>query len=135
MASRSDEYIKSHMIFVAWKYGQHFGGTPAMINILHVLKNRQKAGFGNYLHVLDTVDKWQAAPPKTTGHPDIWDRRFLSLWTEIDGICDDTRKDSSNGGLYWGELNDIQSEWFLTHICQNPEKQRCADMGSLTFFK
>lgn len=123
------------MIETAWKYCQHFGGVPAMINCLHVLKNRQKAGWGSYLHILDTVDKWHAAPPKTTVHPDIWDRRFLTLWNEIDGICDDTRRDPTNGALYWGDTTDIQSEWFMTHVARNPEKQRCADMSSLTFWK
>src|SRR5215469_6117307 len=118
MASRTEEYIKSQMIELAWKYGQHYGGTPAMINILHILKNRQKAGWGSYLHILDTVDKWQAAPPKTTSHPEIWDRRFLALWNEIDSICDDTRRDTTNAALYWGDLTDVQSDWFLTHICR-----------------
>jgi hypothetical protein len=136
MASTNSElYIKAQLIECAWKYGQHYGGTPAMLNILHTLKNREKAGFGTYLHVLDTVDKWHAAPPKTTQHPDAWDRRFLSLYNDIDGICDDTRKDSSNGALYWGDLADVQSEWWLTHVARNPERVRCADMGSLTFFK
>lgn len=135
MPTNAESYTKSHLIFTAWKYGQHYGGTPAMINILHVLKNREKAGFGTYHHVLDTVEKWQAAPPKTTTHPDAWDRRFLSLWGEIDSICDDTRKDSSNGALYWGDLTDVQSEWWLAHVARNPERQRCADMGPLTFFK
>jgi hypothetical protein len=135
MASRTEEYIKSQMIETAWKFGSHFGGTPACISILHVLKNRQKAGWGTYLHILDTVDKWQAAPPKTTNHPDVWNRNFLALWNEIDSICDDTRRDPTNGALYWGDLTDVQSEWWLTHIARNPEKQRCADMGSLTFFK
>lgn len=135
MASRSEEYIKAQMIEVAWKFGQSYGGTPAMINILHVLKNRQKAGFGTYLFILDTLDKWQAAPPTTTTHPDMWDRRFLALWNEIDGICDDTRKDSSNQALYWGDTTDIQSDWFLKMVCRNPERYRCADMGSLTFWR
>jgi hypothetical protein len=135
MASRAEEYVKSHLIHTAWKYGQHYGGTPAMMAILHVLKARQRAGWGTYLHILDTVDKWHAAPPKTTTHADIWDRRFLSLWNEIDGICDDTRRDPVNGALYWGDTTDIQSDWFMEHVCLNPEKIRCADMGSLTFWR
>lgn len=135
MASRTDEYIRSHMLFTAWKYGQHYGGTPAMTNILHVLKNRQKAGWGTYLHILDTVEKWHAAPPKTTQHPDVWDRRFLALWNEIDSICDDTKRDTTNGALFWGDLTDVQSDWFLEKVCRNPERVRCADMSSLTFFR
>ena len=135
MASRTEEYIKSQMIECAWRYGQHYGGTPAMISILHVLKSRQKAGWGTYLHILDTVDKWQAAPPKTSSHPEVWDRRFLALWNEIDSICDDTRRDPVNGALYWGDTTDIQSDWFLQHIARNPEKVRCADMSSLTFWR
>lgn len=135
MASRVEDYTKSQLIECAWHYGEHYGGLPAMVNILHTLKNRQKAGFGTYHHILDTVEKWHAAPPKTTTHPDGWDRRFLALWNEIDGICDDTKRDSSNGALYWGDLTDVQSNWFLEKICRNPEKVRCADMGPLAFFK
>ena len=131
----SETYIKSQLVECAWRFGAHYGGTPAMLAILHVLKNRQKSGWGTYLHILDTVDKWQSAPPKTTAHPDSWNRNFLSLLNEIDGICDDTRKDPTNGALYWGDTTDIQSEWFLTKIARNPEKTRCADMSSLTFWK
>lgn len=134
-STNSEQYIKMQMVECAWRYGSHYGGTPAMLNILHVLKNRQKAGWGTYLHILDTVDKWHAAPPKTTIHPDVWNRNFLALLNEIDGICDDTRKDPTNSALYWGDLTDVQSDWFLEHVCRNVEKQRCADMNSLTFFK
>jgi hypothetical protein len=134
-STNSENYIKMQMVETAWRFGQHYGGTPAMLSILHVLKNRQKAGWGTYLHILDTVEKWQAAPAKTTTHPDVWNRNFLALLNEIDGICDDTRKDPTNGALYWGDLTDVRSDWFLNQICRNPEKQRCADMSSLTFFK
>jgi hypothetical protein len=131
----SEVYIKSQLVECGHKYGSHYGGKEACLLILHVLKNRQKAGWGTYLHILDTVEKWHAAPPKKTTQPDLWDRNFLSLLNEIDGICDDTRKDPTNGALYWGDLTDIQSDFFLEHVCRNPEKHRCADMNSLTFFK
>lgn len=133
--NRSEEYIKAQLVECAWKFGSHYGGAEACLLILHTLKNRQKAGFGSYLQILDSVDKFQAAPPKTTSHPSIWDRNFLRLLNEIDSICDDTRKDASNGALYWGDLTDVQSQWFLEKVCRNPERQRCAEMSSLAFFK
>ena len=133
--TNSESYIKMQLIEAAWHHGSHYGGTPAMLSILHVLKNSQKAGWGTYLHILDTLDKWQSAPPKTTTHPDVWNRNFLALLNEIDSICDDTRKDPTGGALYFGDTTDIQSEWFLEKICRNPEKTRCSDMSSLTFWR
>jgi hypothetical protein len=133
---RNDSYIKAQMIEAAWKYAQHYGGVDHMLGVLYVIKNRQVAGWGTYLHILDTMEKWQAAPPKTTTHPDIWDRRFVALLGAVDGICDETRKpDISNGALYFGDTTDIQSEWFLERVARNPEKVRCGGSASWTYWK
>ncbi len=131
--TRGEDFVKSMLVSAAWRYGAHFGGYEACLCIMHVIKNREKAGQGTFLHILDNMHKYEAAPPKTTTHPDIWEKRFLKLLTEVDGVYDGTRKDPTNGGLYFGELNDIQSEWFLEKVART--RERCGDMGTLTFFK
>ncbi len=136
MSVRAEEYFKMHMIHKAWSYGQHFGGIDNMLGVLHVIKNRQAAGWGTYGHVLDTMEKWQAAPPVTLTHPDLWDRRFQQILGQVDAICDETRKpDVSNGGLYFADTTYITSEWFIKHVCRNPEKQRCGGSASWTYWK
>ena len=133
--TRSEDYIKMQMIEQAWKFASHFGGAENMFGVLHIIKNREKAGWGTYLHVLDTMDKWEAAPPVTKTHPDVWNRNFVKLLGEIDGICDDTRKDPTNGGLYFADTTNITSDWFLKHVARNPEKERCGGSASWTYWK
>ena len=136
MSVRAEEYFKMLMVREAWRYAQHFGGIENMLGCLHVIKNRQAAGWGTYGHVLDTMEKWQAAPPTTLTHPDLWDRRFQQILGQVDGICDETRKpDPSNGGLYFGDTTNITSDWFLERIARNPDKQRCGGSASWTYWK
>jgi|ERR1700689_1182016 len=133
--TRAEDYIRMQMIEAAWKYASHFGGVENCLGMLHVIKNREKAGWGTYLHVLDTMEKWEAAPPATKTHPDIWNRNFQKMLSEVDSIMDDTRKDHTNGALYAGDTTNITSDWFMQHVARNPEKQRCGDCCSWTYWK
>jgi hypothetical protein len=133
---RAEEYLKAQMIEQAWKYAQHFGGVDSMIGVLHVIKNRQSAGWGSYAHILDTMEKWEASPAPTKTHPEQWERRFVSLLGVIDAICDGTHHpDPSNRGLYFGDTTNITSEWFMEHVARNPEKTRCGGSASWTYWK
>ena len=123
------------MIECAWKYGQHLGGLDPMLGVLHVIKNRVDAGWGTVGHVLETMDKWEAAPPVTKKHPEMWERRFQQLLGQIDAIFDGThRPDVSNAGVYFGDTTNITNPWFLEHVARSPMKMRCANTGSWTYW-
>jgi hypothetical protein len=133
--TRIDDFAKCLMISTAWKYASHFGGADNMTGMLHVIKNRQKAGFGDYIQIVDTMSRYEACPPVTTTNPSPWDRRFLQLLQVVDSVCDDTRKDHTNGALYAGDLTCITNDWFLEKVARSPDKQRCGDNNSWTYFK
>lgn len=128
-------YTKMQIVETAWRYASHFGGAENMLGVMHVIKNRQKAGWGTYLHILDTMDKWEASPPPTKTHPDLWNRNFLRLLNEVDSVMDDTRRDPTGSALYFGDTTNITSDWFLQHVARNTEKVRCGDCASWTYWR
>ena len=130
---RAEEYIRMQMIEQAWKYASHYGGHENMLGVLHVIKNREAAGWGTFLHILDTMEKWQAAPPVTTTHPDIWNRNFVKVLGEVDAICDGTRKDPTNKATYFGDTTNITSDWFLQNVART--RERCGDNCTFTYWK
>jgi hypothetical protein len=133
--TNSELYVKMQVVEIAWKYASHFGGAEHMLGVMHVIKNRQKSGWGTYLHILDTMDKWEASPAPTKNHPDLWNRNFLKLLNEVDGVLDDTRRDPTGSALYFGDTTTITSDWFLEHVARNPEKSRCGDINSWTYWR
>jgi hypothetical protein len=134
--NRAEDYVKAQMIEAAWKYAQHLGGVNGMLGVLHVIKNRYDAGWGSYGHILDTMEKWEAAPAATKTHPEQWERRFVSLLGIVDSVCDGThRPDVSNGAVYFGDTTNITNEWFLEHVARNPERMLCANTSSWTYWK
>lgn len=133
--TNSELYVKMQIVEAGWKYASHFGGAEHCLGVMHVIKNRQKSGWGSYLHILDTMGKWEGSPAPTPTHPDLWNRNFLRLLNEVDSIMDDTRRDPTGGGLYFADTTKITSDWFLQHVARNPEKVRCGDINSWTYWK
>jgi len=132
--TRSENFVKDMMVMCAWRYASHLG-VEHMLGVLHVIKNRQKAGQGTYLHIIDTMDKWHAAPPTTKTSPDVWDRNLLRLLNEVDRIVDDTRPDPTNGATYFGETTNITSSWFLENVARSTDRVRCGDINQFTYWK
>jgi hypothetical protein len=131
---RFESVIKAELALMAWRHGKVYGGHQGMTNIAHCIANRHKKGWGPWLSILQSVPKYAATLDSLTDMPESWDRNFLQLLSAIDGIVDGTARDTVNGGLFWCDLNNITSEWFLEQIARSPNYMRVADMGSLVFF-
>jgi hypothetical protein len=131
--ARFESFVKSELALVAWRFGKDYGSHVSSMLIAQVLANRQKAGWGTWLDVIQNIPKYAATLDQPTGFPTAWNRDFLRILTEIDSVVDGTAKDGTNGGLFWADLNNVTNEWFLEEICR--KKTRCGDMGSLVFFK
>jgi len=132
---RAEDFIKSEIALASWRYGSHYGAEKASILIAQTLANRNRKWGTPWLELLTKAPQFDAAPPTTTGYPNIWDRSFLKLLLEMDGLFDGTRKDDTNGALYFGDTTNIQSKWFLMKIARNhDEHQIVAAMNSLTFW-
>jgi hypothetical protein len=131
---RFEQVVKAELALTAWRHGKVYGGHQGMMNIAHCIANRHKKGWGPWLSIIESVPKHSATLDQPAGFPESWDRNFLAILSAIDGIVDGTARDTVNGGLFWCDLNNITSEWFLEQIARSPNYMRVADMGSLVFF-
>ncbi len=131
---RFDSFVKAMLVLSAWRYTKGYGGHTAAVMVMHCLRNRHAAGWGTWLDVIDRMPKFSATLEIPTGFPDQWNRDFVRLLSEVDGVMDSTSKDLSNKSLYFGDLNNVTNDWFLTSICRNAEHRRVADLNSLVFW-
>lgn len=132
--NRFEQVIKAELALAAWRWGHQPGGHLGMVAIAHCLANRFRKGWNTWLGVVDGIPKYAATIDIPRGVPDAWDRNFLKLLVEIDGIVDGTAKDITNGGLYFADTTNVTNDWFLENVARSPNHSRVADMNSLTFW-
>ena len=133
--ARLESLVKAELALLSWRHGKDYGGHAGSVAIDHVIGNRFRKGFGPWLECIANVPKHSATLDAPTGWPNAWDRNFLRILTEMDGVVENTSKDPTNNGLFWADLNNITNEWFLEKIARSPEYVRCADMNTLVFWK
>lgn len=132
---RYENFIKAQLALAAWRYTKDSGGSHlAPIMVMHCLRNRHVAGWGTWLDIIDRMPKLSATLEIPTGFPDQWDRHFVKVLSEVDGVMDSTSKDLSNKALYFGDLSKVDNPWFIDNISRNPEHARVADMNTLVFW-
>lgn len=113
--------------------------------IMHVLANRQAAGWGSWLKIVETIPQFMAENElPTLVYPPIWEPSFIKLLHAVDGVFDRSVPDTSKGALYWGDLAKIERVWFQDRIVNGtkenfegvliPAHRRVANMNGLNFF-
>ena len=108
-----------------------------MLMVAHCLGNRYRAGWGEWLQVVDRIPSFSArnVDEQPTGMPALMDPNFLKLLQEIDGIYDASREDMTHGSLYWADLGEITRDWFKAEIIGNPnEHPRTVNCATLQCF-
>ena len=135
-SNRYEGVVKAELALTAWRWGRAYS-TPGMIMIAQCIANRHRAGQGTFFQVIERIPKYAATleePPRDW--PTAWDKEFVRLLPEIDGIVDGTAKDTTNGALYWCDMNDVTNPWFLEQIARSTNHNRVADVaGTLVFFR
>jgi hypothetical protein len=140
-----ENYIKGKLVdFVA---GEAYtsGGVEPMLAVAQVIANRVAAGWqgGDWLKVLRNAPEYRG-----TIQPEIQvdprDGNFRELLRRIDevyhGLADDSAvnvesEEGKQSSLYYAELHNINRDWFLEHITDEPGNHpRLATVGQLTFF-
>lgn len=109
-----------------------------MLMVAHCIANRFRAGWGEWLFVIDRIPVFSArgVNDQHGGQPDLSDPNFVKLLQEIDGIYDGSREDMTRGSLYWADLGEIQREWFQREIVGNPQDHpRTVNCASLQCWK
>jgi hypothetical protein len=132
---RQDDYQKTKLVETGWQWGRQYGGHLAACIIMSVLGNRVRAGWGNWLEIIDRIPKFSATtnvPPYAP--PQIWEPGFIRLLHEVDAIYDGSQ-DYANGALYWCDTRDINTEFFQNKILSDLETHpRILEMNTLVCF-
>ena len=140
-----ENYIKGKIVDFVAEEAYTSGGVEPMLAVAQVLANRVAAGWqgGDWLRVIRT-----AADHRGTIQPplqvDPRDGNFRELLRRIDeiyhGIADDSAvnvetEEGKQRSLFYAELHNINREWFIEHITDEPSSHpRLATVGQLTFF-
>jgi hypothetical protein len=135
-----DTYIRAQMARFAIEEGARHGGVNNMLAIVHVLRNRVFAGWGDWLEVAETAAEKRATiyPPLATAArmSQIRSGNVRALLNRIDEVY--TRADLSDltgGALFYFEPGFPLAEWFKEQVIGRPEDHpRSAHIGQVWFF-
>jgi hypothetical protein len=116
--------------------GARHGGVNNMLAIMHVLRNRVMAGWGDWAEVVDhapdRVGTVYAREPVNlkTNNVRIVLNRVDEIYARTDLV------DLTGGALFYMDSNLPPVQWFEREILGHPEDhQRCAHIGPVWFFK
>jgi hypothetical protein len=140
-----ENYIKARLVDFVVGEAYTSGGVEPMLAVAQVIANRVAAGWqgGDWLRVIvnapehrGTIQPFTALDPR--------DGNFRELLRRIDevyhGTADDSNvnvqgEDGQQHSLFYAELHNINREWFIEHITDDPNNHpRLATVGQLTFF-
>ena len=110
---------------------------------MSVLANRVRAGWGTWLEVLESVDRYAAAPLVYEGMPDLRDPGFTRLLHEVDLIFAGSKNDAlafvnrtqQEPAMYWADTRRIETEFFKKKIQGNPEHRIIMNQNTLSFYR
>jgi hypothetical protein len=130
-----ETYIRAQLVKFAMEEGQRHGGVNNVLAILHVLRNRVFAGWGDWQEVLDTAaSKRGTIYEKTALNMRGNDARIVL--NRIDEIY--TRTDTSDftgGALFYFDQGYPIEDWFKVGILERPEDhKRVAHIGPVWFY-
>ena len=136
----STDFQNAIAALCAWREmrGDLYAGMAA---VLHVIRNRVKAGWFHASVYDNVVAKNQFSSmtvlgdPETVLYPDTTEQQFGFLLEGTERLLAGEIKDSTNGATYYGVLDHVRSPWFTTHIAQSEHFERCATIGKTSFFR
>jgi hypothetical protein len=130
-----ETYTRAMMVRIAVEEGQRHGGVNNMLAILHVLRNRVMAGWGDWQEVAETAEsrRGNIYPPTK---PNMRSNDVRVVLNRVDEIY--TRADTTDlvgGALFYVDQNFPIEEWFTREIIGHPdEHKRVAHIGPVWFF-
>lgn len=134
----TDEFIQAQAALFAWRETHRYGGVNEMLAILHVIRNRARAGWedGDWLKIIQNADRAAAHPVLPDGYPDINDEDFCALLVAVTEIYAGSDDDITGGALYYADLSRARLE-FRARIASSPEQHpKTAQVGTaLQFWK
>lgn len=118
-------------------------GNDGMRAVAHVIMNRCAAW---YVHVTDPVHYAVYAKNQFTSmsvpsdpefnlEPGTNDSSYSNAVAMCGEILDGTDEDTTQGALYYANLREVTSGWFVNNIVKNPAHPMTVTIGKQTFFK
>jgi len=140
-----ENYIKAKLVDFVVHEAYSSGGVEPMLAVAQVIANRVAAGWqgGDWLKVIRTAGEYRGTLQMET-QVDPRDGNFRELLRRIDEVYHGTADDSAVNmkgqdgemvSLYYAELHNLNLQWFIERITNEPESHpRLATVGQLTFF-
>jgi len=131
-----ETYTRAQMARFAIEEGARHGGLNNMLAIVHVLRNRVFAGWGDWVDVVE-----RAPEKRATIYPlekfSVKSNNVRLLLSRIDDIYARTDQvDLTGGALFYVDQNMPMENWFEREVIGNPEEhRRTAHIGPVWFFK
>jgi hypothetical protein len=136
-----DTYVRAQMARFAVEEGARHGGVNNMLAVVHVLRNRVFAGWGDWLEVMETAPEKRAViyPPLNAPARLTWMRsgNVRSLLNRIDEVYSRADlEDLTGGALFYFEPGFELADWFKNEVMERPEDHpRVAHVGPVWFYK
>ena len=140
-----ENYIKAKLVDLVIEEAYASGGVEPMLAVAQVLANRVAQGWqgGDWLRVIRSAGDYRGTmQPEFQADPR--DSNFRELMRRIDEVYHGTADESAvnvdtqegkQRSLYYAELHNVNRDWFLEHITDQPANHpRLATVGQLTFF-
>lgn len=137
-----ENFIKAKLVQLAAREAYHHGGTNGMCAVAQVIYNRVQAGWGEWLAVIDSADRYTGTVTEGVKF-DPKDMTFRRMLVLIDDIYYGTAEshvniDTERGiakSLYYANLNDLNRPWFRENILSDRDAHPVlATVGPLSFF-
>ena len=127
------------MALLAWRETQRYAGNlNTALAVAHMIKNRQRAGWGTVLECCAGYYQFSDRHPVMENlllQPNELDPVWRKFSQQVDDVASGAKPDTMiTGALYCSDLVDIR-DWFRDAIVRQPEyHSRLAQVGQLVFF-
>ncbi len=144
----NDEFHGVLLALVAWREARGEGASPgekleAMRAVMHVIRNRVVAGWGDWDDVITRRNQFAAMSVPGDSQLVVWPDDDVPLFVATLGLANvvyyGEDKDPTHGALYYANTKHLNepwfSEWFRREITGNPaEHPETARVQNHTFY-
>lgn len=131
-----DQYTRAEMARFAIEEGMRYGGVQNMLCVLHVIRNRVMAGWGDWTEVVQRAPEKRAhvyiesVPNLRTGNIRNFLARVDDVYTRVDV------SDMTGGALFYFDSNREPLKWFKDEVIGRPDDHpRVAQCGPVWFYR
>jgi len=132
-----EAYVRAQMARFAIEEAQRHGGINNMLAILHVLRNRVMAGWGDWAEVVANAPDRRGTIYPPGEPPNLKANNVRIVLNRVDEIYTRTDLvDLTGNALFYMDSNLPVEDWFKREVVDRPEDHpRCCHIGSVWFFK